>query len=1342
MATKFLPSEKKKSLAILGKLEEEKKREGVIKIYNPREIPFGPLSNDAIYYMIIDGKRWATVTNYILSNMLITPMYRSYVQLAPVQGDTKKTNIEDKLKHVIANIEARQGYKIAGKAEIQRYREMVMLEVDFHKMGIFHRYNHYLALEEFQLIRTALEKAYTAKAERDPEMVRNLLATGDSPILYISNNNILGIGPNRNGSNLIGLTLMQLRRNYRLEKTQQQVYEERQDYEDRLFNAYTAYAILLHEISKNNDLSMYLGQSPEQVIKTFQDTSNDTMSDLGLNEGMREVIVQMVDRGQYPILVKELNAVKRGQPGYMVLELRRENLRKISNSLLRKKPDIIFRTYIEYLLSYKYPNMTDKEIEIEVDGALKKGGQEQEMLKDRVVALYNRGQLSVPHGEDTPSVSDVIKGKLRQIRIPTTDEIENAERMKSSHSEPEEMGSISHTSSEENIPNPLELFLRSDEKAERVELIRRLQSFTGKSYEQYKKLSVEKLRKKLSQYEGSEKAPKKKAGEWLIMYKRRRPPIRTIEIGKKRGDQPTKEEIREKVMAYNANTEPKNQVPIDSDDPLKFPGVFVRWKPSLVQDIILSEDEDEEKAEVPRYIKPYGVPVEIKPNPEDNEQNLVNMSPLDQQVHFVVDNLVYPSISIYLTTMLLTHTGIKIDYHAKDHTYSRGMPVRKARDMLHIKGQPPNVFVGVDAANQIYQRNKYKTHVDLMKTFARIAMNKKFENKGLVNLLLMTGNTIIYYADPNDNFLGSGTKANPGQNEVGKILMQIRDKNMRDIEKTKITAIGDHEADEATLKNFMSKDSFMVDWVKMRLSDMCEAVYRVKHWLWVAGAQKEDIDARFVKHVLDCIFQSCSPIINIADKIVMDPPKFFVDEVSSCKGMGFRLSEDYDEQLRVLEQERDDEESDFMGLKRDRKEEKKIIDPVDFSKEQHKELLAYQETNPSEENLRKFMDKQRKDFEVMTKHVETAGYRRPSLKVIKGVYQRSREKWLNFKEKLNKPKHDWDYINRKMAKLVKKQEEIKKKSGIDFTLLSNKLSTDSPGRKLLDKQLEQRKELWKKLTEPELTKEEISDQMLEYIANQESRKHQELGKPHTPEEIKEHTTRINDIQTRILEISRKKKEEYNHHLYTVMDVARVYWSQLASMIYFLMKSDNATGHQVRKIIALSEISTSKNSTCVGELDDEQDNCVASALINLLVGINKFKVEYAEKLPLSTKDIQLAGTIILERDVTDKKVEDISPEDIVEEEYVAPLEFEDDMAVESGESIDDYGDENADFSFGRAVVLDDREKVKIMLREISKDGVEDFDELAKYFLNMMKVIKNARMSRKVKNNRINFFATLM
>ena len=57
-----------------------------IKLFNPNDKPFGRLSNNSYHPITINGNNYPTVTNYILSNMLITPMWKKILQNTEIGG--------------------------------------------------------------------------------------------------------------------------------------------------------------------------------------------------------------------------------------------------------------------------------------------------------------------------------------------------------------------------------------------------------------------------------------------------------------------------------------------------------------------------------------------------------------------------------------------------------------------------------------------------------------------------------------------------------------------------------------------------------------------------------------------------------------------------------------------------------------------------------------------------------------------------------------------------------------------------------------------------------------------------------------------------------------------------------------------------------------------------------------------------------------------------------------------------------------------------------------------------------------------------------------------------------
>jgi hypothetical protein len=256
---------------------------------------------------------------------------------------------------------------------------------------------------------------------------------------------------------------------------------------------------------------------------------------------------------------------------------------------------------------------------------------------------------------------------------------------------------------------------------------------------------------------------------------------------------------------------------------------------------------------------------------------------------------------------------------------------------------------------------------------------------------------------------------------------------------------------------------------------------------------------------------------------------------------------------------------------------------------------------------------------------------------------------------------------------------------------------------------------------------------------------------------------MDDYKERLLRINQKVKSIIREKTDVVEKIAEVYWTRIVAMLVFLIDHiKDADEQDIRKVIASLEMLNSRVTTCefshggnISNLDDEGDNCIASAITNLLVGINTFKSQYGEDIPFDTTDIDLATSIILNKDISDEKVGD-EPEDsidigddIISRESSNNLSEKDDdgdYGDDFLEEDDEGGDREGSFEFGMGKkkvrsINTGIEGIKIILRSIAGKDIPNLDSLARYFMNTITTIKTYKMSDKVKQNRINFFSTI-
>ena len=114
----------------------------------------------------------------------------------------------------------------------------------------------------------------------------------------------------------------------------------------------------------------------------------------------------------------------------------------------------------------------------------------------------------------------------------------------------------------------------------------------------------------------------------------------------------------------------------------------------------------------------------------------------------------------------------------------------------------------------------------ILEFFSTKGLDKKFEDRGLEDLLLMTGYSKLIYNDFSDPILGVGDKKQniKGLNYIGEYLMKLRMK-YRELRKNETF----DKLDESHISEILTEDPFMKEWLRMRVTDMCKVVTIMKN---------------------------------------------------------------------------------------------------------------------------------------------------------------------------------------------------------------------------------------------------------------------------------------------------------------------------------------------------------------------------------------------------------------------------------------------------------------------------------------------------------------------------------
>lgn len=321
-----------------------------IELFNPNIMPYGPLSNNYKNVMSIHKKNsnkyeiWNTVTQFIYTNMIDNPNYREIVKNTPIKD-------------------------------------------------IYESYIKYLSISTTDIVAKSLYQGLLVKLE-NPSVQKILLNTGYGNILYASENNVLGVGVDGKGYNILGKYLMQIREEIR-----------NKDITDanNLYKAYAIYFILENETFINNDLSGFLKNvmSFEKNYNNLDELINKYYTLLPTKSTkLTETLNSITTREYFEDMIKtkpelqKLLKLSINNPTLIIFYIRKEKLKSLKSvydAILMNK---IFDVYIDSIIKKRYPEISKQKYNIgkkqELDNL---SYQDYDNLKNRIFVLYENKKL-------------------------------------------------------------------------------------------------------------------------------------------------------------------------------------------------------------------------------------------------------------------------------------------------------------------------------------------------------------------------------------------------------------------------------------------------------------------------------------------------------------------------------------------------------------------------------------------------------------------------------------------------------------------------------------------------------------------------------------------------------------------------------------------------------------------------------------------------------------------------------------------------------------------------------------------------------------------------------------
>ena len=346
-----------------------------IKIFNPREYPFGKLSINNRDELYIDNKLYPTVSNYIYSNLLRTPLF----------------------KQVIQNI------KISD------------LEKEFSNL---------LNQETLTIVKKSIEVGLDAKIEGNKDMQEALLSTKNEPISYVSTNTLTGIGDDSKGLNIVGKYLEQKRRQIEISFKERYTEKKKQEWEHALYESYIADLALNKAIKNGNDLSEYTGKTPTEIIDMI---GRAEVVNAAPNKNF--IIEELYKKQRYKNLIPKEILLAIDNPESLVYSIRKKQLGQLRKRQLTLRKETILYMYCEYILEKEFPDLPKEKYDEAIkEQYLKYGWVESDIsighskleLANKVYEMYEKGMFS-------ERLSTNMDNALATIKVPTENEVIQAE---------------------------------------------------------------------------------------------------------------------------------------------------------------------------------------------------------------------------------------------------------------------------------------------------------------------------------------------------------------------------------------------------------------------------------------------------------------------------------------------------------------------------------------------------------------------------------------------------------------------------------------------------------------------------------------------------------------------------------------------------------------------------------------------------------------------------------------------------------------------------------------------------------------------------------------------------
>lgn len=902
----------------------------VIKLFNPKDVPFGELSNNAKTPLSTGHERWPTLTNYIYGMMLTNPNYRQLFM-----GSEKALPTKD-----VATV-------------FNEYWKKINIDVisSALEVAIAEKFRKQETDQQRALLRLLLETA------GDPENPR--------PIHYMSKNVILGVGGDNDGNNLYGRHLAVYRDRILAKRAsvQQEIHSSERD--TKVYKSYMVFLGLRKALREGNDSS--LSEYRDKDIDTLYTELKDTVPDI--NEA---TVVSMYRNGGLDRSIDY--ALEHNTAGSLIAAARRSEIRNYRDNQKRKAMEAVLTIYATSILSSDYPDLPTSERTAAMEQQFNElGYYDMSALRKAVWELYkeekfdeilqpamleaveaieipdeesitvaeaaaNYPEIASPTGHSPTRTLDgtiidigaavdsdgslrtaaALSGRLQSvIKVPRP--------IRDDHTSPDDMARLREQKRLSTVTTDVDILdnITSLESQRETYLKQSYNKSESGKVRHHSKQKAEELLQEINKLYSTASVP---ALQEMLTTLDKSYAKGIAELQKIRQEKVQKDEEIEQSRRLYALTEIVNNTKNRATyirDRLNSQYQHVSDKTREIEKQRRKERKDSTpppKAGVLQLAVEREGAVKIYErarNEGDPGYEYRHLSPLccdpAEGDMLLIDGRSYPTIMHYvLVRRLASIPSIKSVRNAypmlcKDE--NKCNPPQKddrtstAFAMDEAYTRDPRNFKDIPTLDALYLAKCNEDYDKRIVEIATTGLDMKFQNRRLQDMLLLTGTAKLEWADKSDKIIGIGPKGD-GQNFVGKYLMTLRDYYSITRDKDDIHVLT--ENDVATL---LVGDEFLNHWLKMRIRDMCRVLNVVRSYLYLKDDINPPITEKFVRAVLDNVYQPCSHLYQLSNLVTVPVPDYFRRIIKSCPGFSgnetvIEVDEDDDDDYarRTLEQ--------------------------------------------------------------------------------------------------------------------------------------------------------------------------------------------------------------------------------------------------------------------------------------------------------------------------------------------------------------------------------------------------------------------------------------------------------